>query len=280
VSLPDRTAPAHRGLRRVVTSALRRHTPRLIALCALPLLAGCGEGWAVISPTDPEGLANLRFLLAGVGLTLGLSAIALLAGVLLGLALAALRLWGNRAARLLAAGYVELIRALPLFVLLLWVYYALPIVVEGMPEDGWGRALLGWTAGLSPFTAAALALGLNAAAFLSEIFRAGIEGIPRGQVEAARALGMTPWQIFRLVILPQALRQMLSPTIGQFIQTVKDSSLASVLGLAELTRRATELQTQTYRPLEIYTLLALEYLVLLLILSQVARWIERRSRPR
>lgn len=251
-----------------------------LALAALAL-AGCADpsGWAVVDPSDPMGRENLLFLLGGVWMTLSLSAVALLAAVPLGLVVALLALSRSRPLRWLATGYVELLRALPLFVLLLWVYYALPIMVRGLPPDGPGAALLGWVAELTPFTAAVIALALNAAAFLSEIFRAGIAGVPRGQVEAARALGMGPALTFRRVVLPQALRAMLPPTAGQFIQTVKDSALASAIGLAELTRRATELQTQTYRPLELYTLLALEYLVLLLLLSQAARWLERRLAP-
>ena len=227
----------------------------------------------MVDPRDPTGLDNLLFLLGGASLTLQLSAAALLLGVPLGLALASLSLSRHRPLRLMAAGYVEIVRALPLFVLLLWVYYAVPIMARGLSPDSVTGALLGWVGDMSPFTAAVGALALNAAAFLSEIFRAGIEAVPRGQVEAARALGMGRTLTFRRVVLPQALRRMLPPTVGQFIQTVKDSALASSIGLAELTRRATELQTQTYRPLELYTLLALEYLVLLLALSQFSRWL-------
>lgn len=241
------------------------------------LLTGCtGDGWHIVDPTDPEGLANLTFLLGGAGLTLALSACALLLGMAIGLATAALRLSRHRPVRAVAETYVELMRTLPLFVLLLWVFYAMPIMVQGLDRDGWGFTALGWVADLTPFTAAVIALALNAGAFLSEIFRAGIEGVPRGQVEAAQSLGMGRWLTLRRIILPQALRRMLPPTVSQFIHTVKDSSLASAIGLAELTRRATELQTQTYRPLELYTLLALEYLVILLLLSRLARWLERR----
>ncbi|SNS79529.1 MULTISPECIES: amino acid ABC transporter permease [unclassified Azospirillum] len=255
---------------------MRRPAPAL-PLAVLLLLTGCSaEGWHIVNPADPEGWANLRFLLEGAWLTLALSAMALLSGVAIGLGTAALRLSRHRPMRALAETYVELMRTLPLFVLLLWVFYALPIMVQGLDREGWGFALLGRIADLTPFTAAVMALALNAGAFLSEIFRAGIEGVPRGQVEAAQSLGMGRWLTLRRIILPQALRRMLPPTVSQFIHTVKDSSLASSIGLAELTRRATELQTQTYRPLELYTLLALEYLVILLLLSRLARWLERR----
>lgn len=249
----------------------------LLSLLSPLALTGCaGDGWHIVDPTTAEGLGNIRFLLAGAGLTLGLSAAALGLAMAIGLATAIARGSRWRALRLASGFYVELMRTLPLFVLLLWVFYALPILVQGLDPDGIGFALFGWIATLTPFMAAVIALAMNAGAFLSEIFRAGIEGVPRGQVEAAQSLGMGRWLTLRRIILPQALRRMLPPTVGQFIHTVKDSSLASAIGLAELTRRATELQTQTYRPLELYTLLALEYLVILLLLSRLSRWLERR----
>lgn len=248
----------------------------LALLLVLPLTGCAGDGWYIVDPRNEEGRGNLSFLLAGAGLTLGLSACALVLAMGIGLVTAVARGSAYRPLRLISGTYVELMRTLPLFVLLLWVFYALPILVQGLDPEGTGFALLGWISTLTPFTAAVIALALNAGAFLSEIFRAGIEGVPKGQVEAARSLGMGRWLTLRRIILPQALRRMLPPIVGQFIHTVKDSSLASAIGLAELTRRATELQTQTYRPLELYTLLALEYLVILLLLSRLSRWLERR----
>ncbi len=250
---------------------------RWLPLLLVPLLSGCtGDGWHIVDPRTDDGWANLSFLLAGAGLTLGLSAAALVLAMAIGLLTAIARGSRWRALRVISGAYVELMRTLPLFVLLLWVFYAMPILVQGLDPDGIGFRALGWIADLTPFMAAVIALALNAGAFLSEIFRAGIEGVPRGQVEAAQSLGMGRWLTLRRIVLPQALRRMLPPTVGQFIHTVKDSSLASAIGLAELTRRATELQTQTYRPLELYTLLALEYLVILLVLSRISRWLERR----
>ncbi|MBP7334795.1 amino acid ABC transporter permease [Niveispirillum sp.] len=253
-------------------------TGRFLPLLLLvPLLSGCaGDGWHIVDPRTAEGWGNLSFLLAGAGLTLGLSAAALVLAMGIGLLTAIARGSRWRALRMVSGAYVELMRTLPLFVLLLWVFYAMPILVQGLDPDGIGFKALGWIADLTPFTAAVIALAMNAGAFLSEIFRAGIEGVPKGQVEAAQSLGMGRWLTLRRIVLPQALRRMLPPTVGQFIHTVKDSSLASAIGLAELTRRATELQTQTYRPLELYTLLALEYLVILLVLSRISRWLERR----
>jgi polar amino acid transport system permease protein len=253
-----------------------------LILLAAALLAGCSpeaaSGWRVVDPADPRGRRHLLFLLGGFRITLELSALAVMLGVALGLLgalfLRSRRFWLRTATR----GAVELIRIVPLFVLLLWVYYALPIVLRGF-EDGPFWPVLAPIADLSPFAAATLALSANAGAFLTEIFRAGIEGVPQGQVEAARSLGMTETMTFARIILPQALRRMLPATVNQFINTVKDSSLAAAIGLAELTRRATELQTQTYRPLELYSVLALEYLAILLALTWLARVVERRVRP-
>jgi polar amino acid transport system permease protein len=248
----------------------------------LPLLAGCSTesaaGWRVVDPGQPRGRQHLLFLLGGFRITIGLSLAAIVAGVILGLAGALLLRSRRPVVRGLTRIVVELVRIVPLFVLLLWVYYALPIIIRGMADTSVGE-FLEPLADLSPFAAATVALSANAGAFLTEIFRAGIEGVPRGQVEAARSLGMSENATFTRIVLPQALRRMLPATVNQFINTVKDSSLAAAIGLAELTRRATELQTQTYRPLELYSVLALEYLALLLVLTWLARLVERRVRP-
>jgi len=234
--------------------------------------------WSVVDPAEPRGRQNLLFLLGGFRLTLELSVFAVVLGVVLGLAGALMLRSRIAPVRAITRAAVELVRIVPLFVLLLWVYYALPIL-SGSSSDSWIGQVLAPIADMSPFTAATLALSANAAAFLTEIFRAGIEGVPRGQVEAARSLGMDANVTFRRIVLPQALRRMLPATVNQFVTTVKDSSLAAAIGLGELTRRATELQTQTYRPLELYTVLALEYLAMLLVLTWVARLVERTVRP-
>ncbi len=260
----------------------RRGAAGLAPFVALTALAGCAadpaSGWQVVNPYTPKGEQHLLFLLGGLRITLALSALAVVFGVALGLAGALLLRSRFAPVRAATRAAVELIRIVPLFVLLLWVYYALPIMIRGLADSPLGEALAP-LADLSPFAAATLALSANAGAFLTEIFRAGIEGVPRGQVEAARALGMSAGTTFGRIILPQALRRMLPATVNQFIATVKDSSLAAAIGLAELTRRATELQTQTYRPLELYTVLAVEYLALLLALTRIAQFVERRVKP-
>jgi polar amino acid transport system permease protein len=129
---------------------------------------------------------------------------------------------------------------------------------------------------LDVFAAGVIALALCDSAFEAEIFRGGIQSIARGQTEAADSLGLSYWDKMRFVVLPQAIRRILPPLGNQFVYMLKMSSLVSVIGLAELTRRANELVVNQYRPLEIYTFLVLEYLILILIVSQGVRWLERR----
>lgn len=123
---------------------------------------------------------------------------------------------------------------------------------------------------------AIITLAISDSAFTAEIYRSGIQSIARGQTEAAKTIGLTYTQTMRYVILPQAIRRILPPLANQFIYIVKMSAFASVIGMQELTRRANELVVTEYRPLEIYTLLILEYLVLVLIISFFVRWLERK----
>ena len=158
---------------------------------------------------------------------------------------------------------MEVVRAIPTLVLILWFYYGLPVSV-GLD--------------LNVFTAGMLALAFSDSAFEAEIFRAGIQSIAADHLEAARSLGMTRGQTLRYVIMPQALRRILPPLGNQFVYMLKISSLVSMIGLQELTRRARELTTVEYSPLEIFTALIVEYLVLILLASAGVRWLERRLR--
>ena len=131
---------------------------------------------------------------------------------------------------------------------------------------------------MSPFIAGIVSLALSDSAFEAEVFRAGIQSIPKGQRDAARSIGLNKYQAMRLVIFPQALRVIL-PAIGnQFVYVVKMSSLVSIIGLADLTRKANELVVSVYRPLEIYTFLVIEYLVLILVISYLVRKLENKLR--
>ena len=182
---------------------------------------------------------------------------------MIGLLISLLGLSKNAFLKAFNRTYIEVFRSIPLLVLLLWVYYGLPIVVG---------------ISLSPFIAGIVSLALSDSAFEAEVFRAGIQSIPKGQRDAARSIGLNKYQAMRLVIFPQALRVIL-PAIGnQFVYVVKMSSLVSIIGLADLTRKANELVVSVYRPLEIYTFLVIEYLVLILVISYLVRKLENKLR--
>lgn len=234
-----------------------------ILLSSLLVLAGCGDtwGWYVVDPTTPKGWINLKFMLSGLVYTVQLSATAISISILVGLLVALPGLSPNKWLRGASRTYVEVVRSVPILVLILWVYYGLPPVT-------------GITIGV--FWAGVIALALSDSAFQAEIFRAGIQSINRGQYEAAYSVSLGYRDTMRYVILPQAIRRILPALGNQLVYMLKMSSLVSVIGMQELTHKANELVVSEYRPLEIYTVLVLEYLVLILIVSAAVRWLERR----
>lgn len=245
---------------------MQRWSLLLLMIIVLVTAAGCSRqayqwGWYEVLPTTPQGTAHLRFLVAGLGLTISLSLISLWASITLGLLVALPGLAKQSWLRAINRIYVEVFRSIPVLVMILWIYYGLPVVI-GLS--------------LGPFAAGILALTLCDSAFEAEVLRGGIQSIDRGQIEAADSLGLTYIQKMRLIILPQAIRRIL-PTLGnQFVYMLKMSSLVSVIGLQELTRRANELTVSVYRPLEIYTVLVGEYLLLILVASWMVRRLEKR----
>lgn len=229
------------------------------------LLTGCEShydwGWHILDPRLKSGRQNLLFLLDGYAYTLSLTLISMVFSIALGLMIALLQSLKIKQIQFVTYLYLAFFRAVPLLVLILWIYYGLP-VVSGIS--------------LSPFVASVLALALADAAFEAEVFRSGIQSVPRGQLDAANALGLSFFQRFRLIILPQAIRVILPTLVNQFVYMLKMSSLASFIGLTDLTRLATELVVIAYRPLEIYTFLIFEYLVLILIAMRFANWVEKK----
>ena len=201
-------------------------------------------------------------LLQGFGVTIALSAASLTVSTLVGM-LTALLL-GSKHVLLEAIGrvYVELIRGTPLLVQLLIGFY---VVASAIGLEN--RYVVG-----------VLVLSLFSGAYMSEIFRGGLAAIPQTQRDSARAIGLTPWQSFRLVILPQAVRLVLPAVAGQFVSLIKDSSLLSVIAVSEFTLAAQEVNSFTYSTLETYLPLAVGYLLLTLPLSAVSRMLERRYR--
>ena len=241
-----------------------------LPLTVLVLVAGCSSsqnwGWYVIDPTTESGWTNVKFLVSGMGATIQISLIAAVLSIAIGLIVALPGLSEKRGWRLVNRVYVEFIRAIPLLPMLFWVFYGMPIVFRSM----------GLNIPIDPFWGAIITLAVSDSAFTAEIYRAGIQSIARGQSEAAQTIGLNYFQTMRYVILPQAIRRILPPLANQFIYIVKMSAFASVIGMQELTRRANELVVTEYRPLEIYTLLIFEYLLLVLIISAGVRWLERR----
>ncbi|MEM5467213.1 amino acid ABC transporter permease [Celeribacter marinus] len=229
----------------------------------LLLLAGCSGswGWYVVDPTTPSGWNNLKFMASGAYYTIVMSVTAILISIIVGLLVALPGLSQKRGWRMFNRTYVEIVRAVPILVLILWVYYGLP-ALSGIK--------------LNVFWAGVFALALSDSAFQAEIFRAGIQSIARGQYEAAKSISLNYRDTMRYIILPQAIRRILPALGNQLVYMLKMSSLVSVIGLQELTRKANELVVSEYRPLEIYTILVLEYLVLILIVSAGVRWFERR----
>jgi glutamine transport system permease protein len=255
------------ALKRPAKRTLVRHSvPAVLALLAVTLLSGCTTsnyswGWYTVLPFTDQGQANLLFLLGGMVLTVQLSLVSIICSIALGLIIAIAGLSKSRVLRQLNLVYVEILRSVPMLIMILWVYYGLAV-------------LLGIS--LTPFLAGVIALVLCDSAFEAEIFRAGIQSVHRGQVEASDSLGINYLDKMRFVILPQAIRRVLPALGNQFIYMLKMSSLVSVIGLMELTRRANELTVVEYRPLEIYTALLVEYLALILVVSYFVRLLERR----
>jgi len=208
--------------------------------------------WLILSPNNVDGLTNLKFLTSGFTTTIYISLVSIFISIILGLIIAVPSLAKNKFLTYINIGYVEIVRAIPLLVLILWIYYGLPIMTG---------------ISFSPFVSGIIALSISESAFQAEIFRAGINSIKKSQWEAGSSLGFYFIKKLRLIILPQAIKNIL-PAIGnQFVYVLKMSSLVSIIGIGDLTRKANELVVTTNRQLEIYTFLIFEYLILILVVS-------------
>jgi polar amino acid transport system permease protein len=206
------------------------------------------------------GTGDLLFLLAAARWTVLLSLVAFLLGGAIGILLAALRTSPWKPVRYATAGWIAVFQGTPLLMQLFLVFFGLTIM--GYRVDEW--------------TAAAIGLGLNAGAFLGEIWRGAIQNVPAGQWEAGRALGLRYGPIMARVVLPQALRVATPPTVGFMVQLVKSTSLASIIGFVELTRAAQLVNNATFRPFLVFSLVAAIYFVLCWPLSAAARRLEAR----
>lgn len=170
--------------------------------------------------------------------------------------------------------YVELVRGIPLLVQLIWWYFAFPVVLQGFGRNFGIQSLETYKA--NPIAMSILGLTFCYGAYMSEIYRAGIQSIPKGQMEAAMSLGMNYFQAMRYIILPQAIRVILPPVGNEFIALLKDSSLVSAVAVADLTRRGREYMSSNFIPIETWTMVALLYLVMTLFSARVAAYIEKK----
>jgi polar amino acid transport system permease protein len=196
----------------------------------------------------------------GLGWTMAYTLGTILLGTIIGLVVGIVRLGRPVVIDWLLIGYIELFRCTPLLVQIIWFYYAFPVVIG---------------VNIPAHVAAVTVLSLYGGAFYAEIIRGSIESVPRGQWDAARALGLRPWRMMRLVILPQALKPMLAPYVNQSVTQLKNTSLVSVIAVPDLVYNATLINADTYRPLEVYTIIALIYFAILFPATLLGRRLER-----
>ena len=205
--------------------------------------------------------AHRDMLLAGFVGTMKIAAVAIAVGVLFGIVLAVMRLSGKRWLALPALWFIEFYRNTPPLVHFFWAFYALPVLIG---------------VSLDPYVAAVIALSTQSGAFFAEVFRGGVVSVERGQWEGARAIGMQPHQALRRVVLPQAMARMVPPFIERSFELIKTTALASTLAYSDLLYQAMQVNSITFRPLEVYTVVAAIFFCTLLVLSIGARALERR----
>lgn len=202
-----------------------------------------------------------RFLLPAIPATIKITLLSFVLACLLGLCLAVARLNRHKAINLPAKIYIDVVRGVPLLVQIFFIYFGLGKILN-----------------LERFIAGVAAISICYAAYLAEIFRAGIQAIPRGQAEAALSLGMTRFQLWRFIIIPQAFRLVIPPLANDFIACLKDSSLVSIIGLRELTRAGTEYYSQHFVDFQTWLLVGLIYLALTLSLTRLSAFLEKKYR--
>lgn len=200
-------------------------------------------------------------LWSGALMTLKLTGVALVAASVIGLIVGLMNISHFRLLKAIAIIYIDIIRGTPLIVQAFFIYFGLPSVMDIR---------------LTALNAGFIALSLNAGAYMAEIFRTGIYSIDKGQMEAARSLGLSYSKSMVKVVLPQVIQKMIPAIINQFIISLKDTSILSVIGIKELTQSGEIIIASTYKAFQVWAMVGFMYLVMILILSYVSRWIERR----
>lgn len=206
-------------------------------------------------------LADLDLLALGLVNTLKVTSLALLFGIPLGLIFAVSRLSRFKPLSFLASFIIEFFRTTPPLVQLFWFFFALPILVDIR---------------MTPLIASVLTFSIQSSAFFAEIFRSGIQSIDKGQWEGAKAIGMSYWQSMRRIILPQAVKRMIPAFMERSIELLKTTTLVSTVAYTDLMYQANDLAQKTFRPLEVYTVVAVMYFVLIFVFSQISLLIEHR----
>jgi polar amino acid transport system permease protein len=230
----------------------------------------------IVARPDPYGRI-FRYVSDGIVITVLATVVSFMMVIVAGLIGGLGRISKNPVIYGAATLYVEIVRGIPLLVQLIFWYYAFPALVQGIGDQYAGT----WLGFLSNFRAPALPMAIFGlticyGAYMSEIYRAGIQSIPKGQVEAARSLGMSYAQTMRYVVLPQAVRMILPPMGNEFVSLLKDSSLVSVVAVADMTRRGQEFMSVNFIPLETWAMIALLYLIMTLFSARIVAWIEKR----
>jgi polar amino acid transport system permease protein len=233
-------------------------------------LLGAGlERYFLLAGFGPERAASAgRAMAEGAEITLKLTLISGLAGLVIGVLAGMARLSSRALVRLPATFYIWVTRGTPLLVQILFAYNALPLLLRPL----WPEA----QQALTPYWAAFIALSFNVGAYNAEVVRAGIQAIPKGQWEAAWSLGLSPADVMRFIILPQALRIVVPPLVNNVVALLKDSSLASVITLTELALSGQRIISATFRPVEVYLAVAAIYLLLTTVLTQFTNRLEER----
>ncbi len=212
--------------------------------------------WTVVYDALPA-------LLQGAKLTLWITAIGLLGGTLIGFVLGLMRAYGHALSNTIATIYIELVRGTPIVVQVMFIYFALPLLANIRVD---------------PLTAAITAIVVNAAAYIAEIVRGAFLSVSDGLKEAGLALGLPMWKVLIFVIGPVAIRRVIPPLGNQFIVSLKDTSLFIVIGVGELTRQGQEIMASNFRAVEIWTAVAVLYLLMIGVLTVTLRVIEKRMR--
>ena len=208
-------------------------------------------------------------LLASLGRTMLLTLLSLFFAIIVGMIFALMNVGRNRVLNLIGTVYVDAVRGVPLIVLAYFIYFGIPAGVQAMGVSNFR---------LPALQAGTIALAMNCGAYMAEIIRAGIESVDKGQMEASRSLGLSYGKSMRLVVLPQAIRTMIPSIINQFIITLKDTSILSVIGFPELTNMGKTIMGNTFKNLQTWAIVGIMYMIVIVTLSKISKRIERRTK--